>query len=191
MKKIILLARDILKDFLRFIDQIVARSYYIERGEKTGVSLFARLDIGPRILVGPRTSHKFRMAKGSSVEARCVINSWIGDVELGENSNVGIGSIIIGPVIIGSDTTISQNVFITGENRVHSKSSKGLEKAQFDLKPVDIGDGVWIGEGVSILPGVKVGDGVVIGAGSVVTKDCPKNSVIVGNPARILSRGDA
>ena len=44
-------------------------------------------------------------------------------------------------------------------------------------------DDVWIGGGALVLPGVTVGDRAVIGAGSVVTKDVPADTVVVGNPA--------
>ena len=39
---------------------------------------------------------------------------------------------------------------------------------------------------LSFLPGVKIGDEVIVGAGAVVTKDVPSNSVVAGNPARII-----
>lgn len=44
----------------------------------------------------------------------------------------------------------------------------------------------WIGSNAIILRGVAVGNGAVIGAGSVVTKDVPPYSIVVGNPARVL-----
>lgn len=53
-------------------------------------------------------------------------------------------------------------------------------------KPVKIGDNVWIGGRAVINPGVTIGDNVVIGSGSVVTKDIPANSVVAGNPARVI-----
>ena len=53
-------------------------------------------------------------------------------------------------------------------------------------KPVTIGNNVWIGGRAVINPGVTIGDNVVIGAGSVVTKDIPANSVVAGNPARLI-----
>jgi len=54
------------------------------------------------------------------------------------------------------------------------------------VKPIEIGDNVYIGYEAIILPGVTVGDNVVIGARSVVTKDIPSNSVAVGTPARVI-----
>jgi maltose O-acetyltransferase len=52
--------------------------------------------------------------------------------------------------------------------------------------PIRIGEGVWFGGGAIVLPNVTIGDGCVIGAGSVVTRDVPADSVVAGNPARII-----
>ena len=49
---------------------------------------------------------------------------------------------------------------------------------------------VWIGEGVAIMPNVTIGANSVIVANSVVTKDIPKNSVVAGNPARVIKNID-
>ncbi|MFN2113008.1 MAG: sugar O-acetyltransferase [Anaerolineales bacterium] len=64
--------------------------------------------------------------------------------------------------------------------------NQGLEVA----KPVTIGDNVWIGGGAIILPGVTVGDNAVIGAGAVVPRDVAPNTVVVGNPARVVREID-
>ena len=56
------------------------------------------------------------------------------------------------------------------------------------IRPVTIGDDVWIGAGALILKGVTIGDRAVVGAGAVVTKDVPPDVVVGGNPARIVKR---
>lgn len=61
-----------------------------------------------------------------------------------------------------------------------------LQQGDTPVKPVDIGNDVWIGARVIIMPGVKIGNGVVIGAGAVVTKDIPDFAVVGGVPAKIL-----
>lgn len=55
-----------------------------------------------------------------------------------------------------------------------------------DAKPIVIEDDVWIGFGSVILKGVRIGKGSMIGANSCVTKDVPANSIVGGNPAKII-----
>ncbi len=54
------------------------------------------------------------------------------------------------------------------------------------LEPTVVERDVWIGHGVTVLQGVRIGEGSVIAAGSVVTKDGPPNSIVAGNPGRVL-----
>lgn len=63
-------------------------------------------------------------------------------------------------------------------------------RREISSKPVVIGENVWIGESVIVLAGVNVGRGSIIGAGSVVTKSIPANSIVVGNPAKIIKQFD-
>ena len=53
-------------------------------------------------------------------------------------------------------------------------------------KPVKIGNNVWIGSNATILPGVTISDGAIIAAGAVVTKDVSENSIVGGNPAKLI-----
>ncbi len=55
---------------------------------------------------------------------------------------------------------------------------------------IEIMDNVFIGSNSIILPNIRIGNNVIIGSGSVVTKDIPDNSVVAGNPARIISSFD-
>jgi len=53
-------------------------------------------------------------------------------------------------------------------------------------KPIVIEDNVWIGGGAILLPGMSVGRNAVVGAGAVVTRNVPANTVVAGNPARVI-----
>ena len=53
------------------------------------------------------------------------------------------------------------------------------------VKPIEIGNDVWIGQGAYLKPGVTIGNGAVIGANSVVTRDIPDYAIVAGNPARL------
>lgn len=89
-------------------------------------------------------------------------------------------------IYIGDDTMIGPSVKIA--TAIHPISPKLRKyKLQYN-KPVHIGKNVWIGAGAIILPGVTIGDNSIIGAGAVVTKSFEENSIIVGNPARLLRK---
>ncbi len=65
------------------------------------------------------------------------------------------------------------------------------ENPELDIiKPITIGNNVFIGYGVLILPGVEIGNNVVIGARSVVSKNIPSNSVAAGVPCRVIKNID-
>jgi acetyltransferase-like isoleucine patch superfamily enzyme len=58
--------------------------------------------------------------------------------------------------------------------------------ADEDIAPVVLGRNVWVGARATILKGVTIGDNAVVGTGSIVTKDVPSNTVVAGNPARVI-----
>ena len=68
------------------------------------------------------------------------------------------------------------------------QQNKGDKSYQLggSTKPIIIGDNVWIGFRSAILKGVKIGCGSIIGAHSCVTSDVPPNSIVAGNPAKII-----
>jgi acetyltransferase-like isoleucine patch superfamily enzyme len=125
-----------------------------------------------------------------------------GDVSLGRFATItGPGTVIKSlkeRISIGSFTSVGQNVCIVDFNhnfdRITSCFINHLifnDNFKTDLGivgPVTIGEDVWIGSNVVILPGITIGRGSVIGAGSVVTKDIPSYSIVVGNPAKVVSQ---
>lgn len=90
------------------------------------------------------------------------------------------------PITIGDDVLIAPKVGLYTAG--HALDTTERAAGACWAKPITIGDRVWIGGGVTVLPGVTIGEGAVVGAGSVVTKDVPPNTVVVGNPARILKK---
>ena len=97
-------------------------------------------------------------------------------------------------VIIGDNTLIGSDCVIIDHDHGgygHGNSSCPLTvpvTRELVAKPITIGKNVWIGDKTCILSGVTIGDGVVIGAGSIVTKNIPAYSLIVGNPAKSIKR---
>lgn len=58
------------------------------------------------------------------------------------------------------------------------------------LGPVEIGDNVYISMDAVIMPNVSIGNNCIISAGAVVTSDVPENSIVAGNPAKVVGRFD-
>lgn len=97
-------------------------------------------------------------------------------------------------VTIGDNVLIASKVFISdishgiysGDFQDHPDSIPVSRKIYG--KPVVIENNVWIGESVNILSGVTIGFGSIIGAGTIVSKNVPPNSIVVGNPARVIKK---
>lgn len=108
-------------------------------------------------------------------------------VHIGENCYIGIKHIDLAHgflIFIGNNVTISNARIL-----VHDASTKrtlGYSK----VGVVSIGDNSFIGAGAIILPGVRIGKNVIVGAGAVVTEDIPDDSVVAGNPARLICHTD-
>ena len=90
-----------------------------------------------------------------------------------------------------NNVTVTSNVtFVTHD--VFNDGLSRLGKGYFEYleKEIEIFDNVFIGCNTTILPGVKIGPNCVIGAGSVITKDVKPNTVVAGNPAKVIETFD-
>jgi maltose O-acetyltransferase len=108
-------------------------------------------------------------------------------IQIGDNSGLGIDSWIRGNVIIGDNVMMGPQVMIYA--RYHKFDRTDIPMNQQGMEEsgtVIIEDDVWIGARVTILKDVTIGKGSIIGAASVVTKDIPRYSVAVGNPAKVI-----
>lgn len=87
---------------------------------------------------------------------------------------------------IGKNTLVASGVTILTHE--HVKRDPENPKMPYSVNTY-IGENCFIGINAIILPGVKIGDQVLVGAGAIVTKDIPSNSIVVGNPAKVVRTG--
>lgn len=110
------------------------------------------------------------------------------NIHVGENFYANFNCVILDvcEVIIGDNCMMAPGVHIyTATHPLHpAERNSGKEYG----KPVKIGNNVWIGGGAIINPGVQIGDNVVVASGAVVTKDVSNNTVVGGNPARVIKQ---
>lgn len=153
-----------------------------KRGKHTIIRNSTRMDVFP--------FNKFSLGTKSVIEAFATINNGVGDVHIGENTIIGIGNVIIGPVIVGNDVMFAQNIVVSGLNHGFEDITIPPSRQKVNCKQIVISDNVWIGANCVVTAGVTIGKHSVIGAGSVVTKDIPPYSVAAGNPARVIKQYD-
>ncbi len=88
---------------------------------------------------------------------------------------------------IGEDVMFASNVaLVGGDHRIDFIEGPINRSGRDEIRPIRIGNDVWIGHGAIILHGVEVGTGAVVAAGSVVTKNVEPRAIVGGNPARFI-----
>ena len=153
---------------------------YQHRGRHSIIYSSVRMDTPP--------FRKFSLGEDSVIESFACINNAVGDIVIGNHSRVGIHSIVIGPVSIGSHVQLAQGVVVTGLNHIFSNPSIPIDMQGVETKMVEISDDVWIGANATILPGVKIGQHCVVAAGAVVCSDVPAHCVVAGVPAKVIKQ---
>jgi maltose O-acetyltransferase len=109
------------------------------------------------------------------------------DIEIGDNSGLGINAQLTSGVIIGKNVMMGPEVLIQTKSHNFERTDIPMNlQGSNTLKPVIIEDDVWIGQRAIILPGVKISKGSIVGAGAIVTKSFPPYSIIGGNPAKLI-----
>lgn len=122
---------------------------------------------------------------GAKIGSLCNICSHIfveSDVQVGDRVTIKSGVQLWNGLRIGDDVFIGSNVTFTNDKFPKSRN------VNFHCIETYVDAGASIGAGAVILPGVRIGAGAMVGAGAVVTKDVKAGAVVVGNPAREISR---
>ncbi len=124
--------------------------------------------VGARVVIKPgvRVKYPWRLTIGD--------DCWIGEDCWIDN---------LAQISIGSDTCLSQGVYLCTGNHDWSDPQFGLI-----VKPIALGPGSWVGARSLIAPGVEMGVSAVAAAGSVVTKSIPAYEIHGGNPAVFVKR---
>ena len=115
-------------------------------------------------------------------------------VEIQKNAIVGNRCKISSHTFICEGVVIEDNVFIghgvmfLNDRYPRATTAEGSLQTEADWKvePTVIKEGASIGSGATIHPNITIGESALVGAGSVVTKDVPANSIVAGNPARVM-----
>lgn len=173
---------------------------YVAAAERDGLSrVLARLRVPVSLKVvavaNYRLSHLFltrvrpralgRLLGGLSFVGQRVLSALTG-LEIDPHAHIGPGlmiphdgHVVLGPVRVGRNCTISHSVTL-------GQGLQGDGPAHEDT-PV-LGDRVWVGPGAVIAGPIQVGSDASIGANSVILRDVPPRGVVLGVPARLLSR---
>lgn len=149
-------------------------------GRRSLVRWRTRLDVVP--------FNGFALGEESIIEDFATVNNGMGGVFIGARTLVGLGNVLIGPLRIGNDVIIAQNVVFSGLNHGYLDVQRPIKDQACTTAEIVVEDEVWIGANAVITAGVRIGRHAVVAGGSVVTKDVPPYTVVGGNPARPLKQ---
>jgi len=159
-------------------------------GSNNTITIDKGTDIASMELIIFGDNHQLTI--GEYVQITGKLAFWIVDsdnqIDIGNYSTFGVANIAIAEpntkISIGRDCMFANGVSIKNSDfhSILDQNNKVINKSA----NVEIGNHVWIGEQSHILKGVTVNDNSIIALGSIVTKDVPANSIVAGNPAKVV-----
>ena len=174
-----------------FIAEPIFRGYATRVGRNFKAGVFVHWITGDGVIV---------VGDDSRIDGKCsIMFAWSVDgrpaFEVGDRTHIGHDChfTISRLVRIGDDCMFASGVRVM-DSSAHpvdpDRRLRGEKVAPSEIRPVIIGNNVWIGSDVTILPGVEIGDGSVIAAGAVLTRSIPPRSVAAGVPAKVVRSAD-
>lgn len=114
-------------------------------------------------------------------------------IVIGDNTGIGHGSelSVAKRITIGKNCLLSGfvTIFDSGGHPTDVEDRRAKRPPPADqVRPVTIGDDVWIGKHATVFPGVRVGEGAIISAHTVVRRHVPPYGVMAGNPGQLMFR---
>jgi UDP-2-acetamido-3-amino-2,3-dideoxy-glucuronate N-acetyltransferase len=109
---------------------------------------------------------------------------------IGKNCKISSHTFICEGVTIEDNVFIGHNVTFINDKYPSATADDGQLQTEDDWTciPTTVRKGASIGSSATLLCGIAVGENAVVGAGSVVTKDVPPNTIVAGNPAKVLRK---
>jgi UDP-2-acetamido-3-amino-2,3-dideoxy-glucuronate N-acetyltransferase len=150
--------------------------------------LLVNVNVGKNVRI-----FNFVNAYGCSIDENTKVGTF---VEIQKGSSIGKNCKISSHTFICEGVHIEDNVFIghgvmfTNDLFPKATNANGSQQSEADWKVIEtvVKKGASIGSNATILCGIIIGENSLIGAGAVVTKDVPPNSVIAGNPGRVIKQ---
>ncbi|OGK25493.1 acetyltransferase [Candidatus Roizmanbacteria bacterium RIFCSPLOWO2_01_FULL_37_13] len=111
-------------------------------------------------------------------------------VIIGKNCKISSHSFICEGVIIEDNVFVGHNVTFINDKYPRAIDGKGrmIEDGGWKIEKTVVKKGASIGSSATILCGVRIGKHSIVGAGAVVSKNVPANSIVVGNPAKLVRK---
>lgn len=156
------------------------------------VTLQALLKYGAKI--SPKAeveiTPNLRLGKRSVISSFVKIKSKDGPLHIGNDVDIASFCVITSHTAgthIGDDCLIGPNVSIIGNNYRYDRLDIPIRlQEKVSHKGIRIGNDVWIGAGCVLLDGADVGSGSILAPNSVVSSRIPENSIVQGNPGKVI-----
>jgi len=128
----------------------------------------------------------YRCFIGDDTKVGCFVEIQCG-VKIGKRCKISSHSFICEGVTIEDEVFIGHGVMFTNDLLPRACTDGQLQGSNdWSVISTTVCKGASVGSNATILPGVVIGEGALIGAGAVVTKNVPENTVVAGNPARVI-----
>ena len=128
---------------------------------------------------------------GCTIEDNTKIGTFVEvqkNARIGKNCKIQSHTFICEGVSVEDEVFIGHGVTFINDKYPRATNAGGALQSETDwaVQPTVVKKGASIGSGATILCSVTIGENAIVGAGSVVTKDVPPNSVVAGNPAKVI-----